>query len=119
MSEDYRTEDEQVEHASDELEDLLDGMGERITDTVESIADLGDEVEELNGEIESLLKDLRTVQSKIGQKDKDKLEPLIDQLETVSKQLQNALWTMDFTSEDLLDDTELWEIFEWQVDSPD
>ncbi|MGD8499372.1 MAG: hypothetical protein PVJ86_01920 [Phycisphaerales bacterium] len=111
MIEDYKIKDEQEERSSDELEDLLDGMSERISDTVESIADLGDEVEELNSEIESLLKDLRTIQSKIGQEDKDKLEPLIDQLEGVSRQLQNALWTMDFTSEDLLDDTDLWEIF--------
>lgn len=107
MSENYTIKDEQVRHAGSKVENLLDGMSNKINDTVENIADLADEVEELSGEIKSLLEDLRAVQSKTEQENKDKFEPLIDQLEGVSKELQNTLWTMDFATEDLLDDMDI------------
>ena len=38
---------------------------------------------------------------------KDKLESLIDRLEGISKELQGTLWTMDFASEDLLENADL------------
>ncbi len=117
MSEDHRINHQQAEHAGDEVGDLLDGIGDRIDETVESIAELAEAAEELNGEITSLLDDLRIIQSKAEPENRDKLEPLLDQLESVSRELQTAQWTMDFTSEDLLEDTDLEEIFEQQTDS--
>ena len=107
MSEHDTIKDEQVEHAGGEIEKLLDGMSDRLNETVDDITDLADGVEELSDEIKSLLDDLRAVQSKTGQGKKDKLESLIDQLEGVSKELQNTLWTMDFASEDLLENADL------------
>lgn len=98
--------DERVGHAVSKVENLFNDMSERISDTVENIADLADEVEELGDEIKSLLEDLRAAQSKTELQDDEKFESLIDQLEGVSKELQNALWAMDFASEDLLDDIE-------------
>ncbi|TKJ39219.1 MAG: hypothetical protein CEE38_00235 [Planctomycetes bacterium B3_Pla] len=117
MSEDHRINHQQAEHAGDEVSDLLDGIGDRIDETVESIADLAEAVEGVNGEITSLLDDLRIIQSKIEPKNRDKLEPLIDQLEGVSRELQTAQWTMDCTSEDFLEDTNFEELFEQQTDS--
>jgi len=107
MSEYDTINDQQVEHAGGEFENLLDSMSDRLNDTADDISDLADGVEELGDEIHSLLDDLRTVQSMTGEKKKDKLESLIDQLEGVSKELQNTLWTMDFASEDLLDNADL------------
>ncbi len=104
MSEYDTIKDEQIEHAGDEIENLLDGISDRITEAVDDISDLADGVEELGDEIKSLLDDLKYAQSKTGQ---EKLESLIDQLECVSKELQNTLWTMDFASEDLLENTVL------------
>jgi archaellum component FlaC len=117
MSEDHRINHQQAEHANDEINDLLDGIGDRIDETVESIADLAEAVEGLNGEITSLLDDLRIIQNKVEPEYRDKLEPLIDQLESVSRELQTAQWTMDCTSEDFLEDTDLEELFEQQIDS--
>ncbi|MHC4072861.1 MAG: hypothetical protein ACYSWW_05150 [Planctomycetota bacterium] len=117
MSEDHRINHQQAEHAGDEVGDLLDGMGDRIDETVENIADLAEAAEELNGEITSLLDDLRIIQSKVEPKNRDKLEPLIDQLEGVSRDLQTAQWTMDCTSEDFLEDIDLEELFEQQIDN--
>lgn len=117
MSEDHRINHEQAEHVGSEIGDLLDGIGDRIDETVESIADLAEAVEGLNGEITSLLDDLRIIQSKVEPENRDKLEPLIDQLEGVSRELQTAQWTMDCTSEDFLEDTDFEEIFEQQIDS--
>lgn len=116
MSEDHRTNHQQQEH-DDEINDLLDGMGDRIEETAENIAELAEAAEELNGEINSLLEDLRIIQSKVEPEKRDKLEPLIDQLESVSRELQTAQWTMEFTSEDLLKDTDLDEFFEQQIDN--
>jgi len=100
-------ENKKVGHAGGKLEYLFNDISERISDTVENIADLADEVEELGDEIKSLLEDLRAAQSKTELQDNEKIESLIDQLEGVSKELQNALWAMDFASEDLLDDIEI------------
>lgn len=108
-----------AEHAGDELADLLDGLSNRISDTVESIAELADEVEELSGEIKSLLDDLRIVQSRIGQPTRDNLDPLIDQLEGVYRELETAVWTMDCATEGLPEDTDLSVIFEQPIDSVD
>jgi hypothetical protein len=47
---------------------------------------------------------LRSAQSKSPQEEENKFDPLIDQLESVSKELQNALWAMELASEDLLDE---------------
>jgi ABC-type transporter Mla subunit MlaD len=107
MSEHNTIKDEQVEHAGGEIENLLDGMGDRLNEAVDDISDLADGVEELGNEIKSLLDDLRAAQSKTGEEKKDKLESLIDQLEGVSKELQSTLWTMDFASEDLLENADL------------
>jgi ABC-type transporter Mla subunit MlaD len=107
MSEYDTIKDEQVVHAVSKVENLFSDMSDRISDTVENIADLADEVEELGSDIKSLLEDLRAAQNKVEQEDDDKFECLIDQLESVSKELQNALWAMELTSEDLLDDVEL------------
>ncbi len=107
MSEYDTIEDEQVEHASGETENLLDGMSDRLNEAVYNISDLADGVEELSDEIKSLLDDLRAVQGKTEEGKKDKLESLIDQLEGVSKELQSTLWTMDFASEDLLENADL------------
>lgn len=96
--------DEQVGHAANNVENLFDDMSDRISDTVENIADLADEVEELSEEIKSLLDDLRNAQSKSPQENENKFDSLIDQLESVSKELQNALWAMELASEDLLDE---------------
>jgi len=99
--------DERVEHAGGEIENFLDDMSDRLNDAVDGISDLADGVEELSDEIKSLLEDLRAVQGKTGLEKKDKLESLIDRLEGVSKELQKTLWTMDFASEDLLEDADL------------
>jgi archaellum component FlaC len=119
MSENDIINDEQVENLSDQVENLLDGMSDRITDTVESIAEIADEVEELSSEIKSLLDDLRIVQSRIEQKNRDKLEPLIDQLEGVYKELETAVWTMDCATEGLPEDIDLLELFGESSDGPD
>ena len=107
MSEYDTIRDEQVIQTSGEVESFLDGVSDRITEAVDDISDLADGVEELGDEIKSLLDDLRAVQSKTGEEKKDKLESLIDQLEGVSKELQSTLWTMDFASEDLLENADL------------
>ena len=107
MSEYDTISDERVEHAAGEIENILDGMSDRLNEAVDDISDLADGVEELGDEIKSLLDDLRAVQGKTGQENKDKLESLIDQLEGVSKELQKTLWTMDFASEDLLENADL------------
>lgn len=107
MSEYDTIKDERVEHAGGEIENLLDGMSDRLNEAVDDISDLADGVEELSDEIKSLLDDLRAAQAKTGQEKKDKLESLIDQLEGVSKELQKTLWTMDFASEDLLENADL------------
>ena len=107
MSEYDTIRDEQVKHTGGEIENLLDGVSDRIIEAVDDISDLADGVEELGDEIKSLLDDLKDIQSKTGQEKKDKLESLIDQLEGVSKELQNTLWTMDFASEDLLENADL------------
>ncbi|UCC96723.1 MAG: hypothetical protein JSW66_12865 [Phycisphaerales bacterium] len=106
-------------HVGNELADLLDGLSNRISDTVESIAELADEVEELSSEIKSLLDDLRIVQSRIGQHARDKLDPLIDQLEGVYRELETAVWTMDCVTEGLPEDTDLSEIVKQTIDSVD
>ena len=107
MSEHDIVKDEQVGRAVGKVENLFNDMSDRISDTVENIADLADEVEELGDEIKSLLDDLRAAQSKAEQENEAKFEPLIDQLESVSKELQNALWAMELASEDLLDSGEI------------
>lgn len=107
MSEYDTINDQQVKHPGGEIENLLDDVSDRLNDAVDDISDLADGVEELDDEIKSLLEDLRSVQDKTGQEKKDKLEYLIDQLEGVSKELQSTLWTMDFASEDLLENTDL------------
>ena len=107
MSEYDTIKDEQLKHTGGEVEYLLDGVSDRLNDAVDDMSDLADGVEELSDEVKSLLDDLRTIQSKTGQEKKDKLESLIDQLEGVSKELQSTLWTMDFASEDLLDNADL------------
>ena len=107
MSEYDTIKEERVEHARGEIENLLDGVSDRLSDTVDGISDLADGVEEIGHEIKTLLEDLRAAQSKTGQEKKDKLESLIEQLEGVSKELQKTLWTMDFASEDLLENADL------------
>ena len=119
MTENNIINDEQIENMSDEVENLLDSLSDRITDTVESIAELADEVEELSREIKSLLDDLRTVQSRIEQKNRDKLEPLIDQLEGVHKELETAVWTMDCATEGLPEDIDLLGMFDGPADAFD
>jgi uncharacterized protein Yka (UPF0111/DUF47 family) len=107
MSEHDIVKDEREGHAVSKVENLFNDMSDRISDTVENIADLADEVEELGDEIKSLLDDLRAAQSKAERENEAKFEPLIDQLESVSKELQNALWAMELASEDLLDDDDI------------
>ena len=119
MGENDRIKDEQAEHVSREVENLLDGVSDRINETVESIAELADDIEELSGEIKSLLDDLRTIQGKVEQQNKDKLEPLIDQFESVSRELETAVWTMDCATEGLPEDIDLLEIFEQPIDTAD
>ena len=119
MSEYDTINDKQVRNISDEAESLLDDMSDRITDTIENIAELADEVEELSNEIKSLLDDLRSVQSRIEPKNRDRLEPLIDQLEGVYKELETAVWTMDCATEGLPEDIDLLEMFEKPADGLD
>ena len=107
MSEYDTIQDQQTEHAGGEIEGLLDDVSERLSGAVDDMSDLADGVEELGDQIELLLDDLRSVQSKTGDKKKEKLESLIDQLEGVSKELQSTLWTMDFASEDLQENVDL------------
>jgi len=99
--------DQQVEHDGGEIGDILDDVSDRINDAVDDMSDLADGVEELGDEIKSLLEDIRAVQGKTGQEKKEKLESLIDQLEGISKELQSTVWTMDFASEDLLENADL------------
>ena len=99
--------DQQIEHTGNEFDDLLDDVNSRLNEAVDDISDIADGVEELSDEIESILDDLRTVQTKTGEEKRRKLESLIDQLEGISKELQSTLWTMDFASEDLLENTDL------------
>ena len=112
MSENDTISDEQVRDVTDEAVDLLDDMSDRITETVESIAGLADEAEELSSEIKSLLDDLRILQSKVEKKNREKLEPLVDQLEGVYKELETAVWTMDCATEGLPEDIDLLQMFE-------
>ena len=107
MTEHDIVKDEREGHAGSKVENLFNDMSGRISDMVENIADLADEIEELGDEIKALLSDLRAAQSKTEQQDNDKFESLIERLEGVSKELQNALWAMDFASEDLQDDMQL------------
>lgn len=119
MSEYHEIGDPHAEPFGDEMADLLDGLSNRISDTVESIAELADEVEEISSEIKSLLDDLRIVQNRMGQPARDKLDPLIDQLEGVYRELETAVWTMDCATEGLPEETDLSEIFEQPIDSAD
>jgi ABC-type transporter Mla subunit MlaD len=119
MSEYDTINDEQVRDISEAAEDLLDGMSDRITDTIENIAELADDVEELSSEIKSLLDDLRAVQSRIEPRNRDKLEPLIDQLEGVYKELETAVWTMDCATEGLPEDIDLLDMLEKPTDGVD
>jgi len=107
MSEYNTTEEERAEHAGGNIEGFLDGMSDRLNEAVDGISDLADGVEELGDDIKALLDDLRAVQGETGQEKKDKLESLINRLEGISKELQSTLWTMDFASEDLLENADL------------
>ena len=107
MSEHDTIKDQQIEHAGGEIEILLDDVSDRLNEAVDDISDLADGVEELNDEIQLLLDDLRTVQNKTGEEKREKLGSLIDQLEGISKELQGTLWTMDFASEDLIENADL------------
>lgn len=119
MNEYNHIEDPHAGRIGDEMAELLDGLSNRISDTVENIAELADEVEEISSEIKSLLDDLRIVQSKIGQPARDNLDPLIDQLEGVYRELETAVWTMDCATEGLPEETDLSEIFKQPIDSFD
>jgi archaellum component FlaC len=119
MSENDRITDERTEYASDDLEDALDEMSDRINDSVESIAELADDIEEIGAEVKSLLDDLRTLQTRIRQQDKEKLDPLIEQMEGVSKELENAVWTMDCATECLPEEIDVAEILQQPMDCPD
>jgi len=111
--------DEQVERVSDEAESLLDGMSDRINQTMENFGEIADDIEEFSSEIKSLLDDLRTIQSSLEQQNREKLEPLVDQLEGVSKELENAVWTMDCVKEGLPEDIDISQILRQPIDSPD
>jgi len=119
MSEYKGIANQQPEYLVDDTVEFLYDLSNRTSDTAESIADLADEMEELGCEIKSLLDDLRTLQSKIAQPDRDKLDPLIDKLEGIYRDLGTAVWTMDCASEGLPEDTDLLEILEQPIDSFD
>lgn len=112
MSELKEARNQQAEGFIDETMDLLDSLSNRTSDTAESIVGLTDEMEELSSEVKSLLDDLRTLQSRVGQPAKDRLDPLIDQLEAVYGGLETAIWTMDCATKGLPQDTELLGILE-------
>lgn len=119
MSEPNEIRNQQAEDFVDETEDLLDSLSNRTSDTAESLAGLVDEMEELSSETKSLLDDLRILQSRLGQPARDRLDPLIDQLEGVHQGLETAVWTMDCAREGLPEDTDLLEILEHPIDSFD
>jgi len=119
MSDDEKVKNEQAGYLSDETESLLDGMSDRIDRTMEDIAEMADEIEELSSEIKSVLDELRIVQSKKGPQAGERLEPLVDQLEGVSRELENAVWTMDCVKEGLPEDIDVSRILQQQIDMPD
>jgi methyl-accepting chemotaxis protein len=107
MSEYDTIKDQQIEHTGSDIESLLYDLSDRLSVAADDISDLADGVEELGDEIQTLLEDIRTIQGKTDEGKKEKLESLIDQLEGISKELQSTLWTMDFASEDLLENSDL------------
>ena len=119
MSENERVNDEPVLYYNNETESLLDGMSDRIDRTMEDIAEMADEIEELSSEIKSVLEELRMVQGRTGPQCGDRLEPLVDQLEGVSRELENAVWTMDCVKEGLPEDIDVAEILQQPVDCTD
>jgi len=119
MSEEEKVQDEQAGYLSNETENLLDGMSDRIDRTMEDIAEMADEIEDLSNEIKSVLDDLRTVQSRTGPQGGEKLEPLVDRLEGVSRELENAVWTMDSVKEGLPENIDVSQILQQPVDSSD
>jgi hypothetical protein len=119
MSEYSKIGNHPAEDLVDETMDLLNSLSNRTGDTAESIAELADEMEELCCEIKSLLDDLRTLQSRIAQPNRKRLDSLIDQLEGVYRGLETAVWTMDCTREGLPEDTDLLEILGLPIGSFD
>ncbi len=119
MSKRDEVRNQQAEDAVDQTADLLDGLNNRTSDTAESIAELADEMEELSNETKSLLDDLRTLQSRLGRSARDRLDPFIDQLEGVHKELETAVWTMDCAREGMPEGTDLLKILEQPIDSLD
>jgi len=114
-----KIENQQAQHIVREMVDLLDGLSNIISDTVESIAERADEVEHLRSDIKLLLDDLKTLQSRLTPPKRDKLDPLIDRLEGVYRELGTAVWTMDCAREALMEDTDLLDILERSVESCD
>ena len=56
MAENDRINDGQAEHSGDEVEDLLDGITDRIGQTMEGIAELADDIEEVSADIDQFEK---------------------------------------------------------------
>ena len=119
MSELREVPSQQAEDVVDETVDLLDSLSNRTSDTSESIAELADEMEELRNEIKWLLDDLRTLQGSVAQPARDRLDPLIDQLEVVHRAIETSVWTLDCAREGLPEDADLLEILEQPVESVD
>jgi len=111
--------DEQARHVGDEAQSVFNDMSDRINQTMENFGDIADDIEEYSGEIKALLEDLRILQSSLELQNREKLEPLVDQLEGLSKELENAVWTMDCVKEVLPEDIDIAQILRQPVDSPD
>jgi len=118
-NENNKIENQQAQHIVRKMVDILDGLSNVISDTAESIAERADEMEQLRSDIRSLLDDLKTLQSRIAPPKRDKLDPLIDRLESLYGELGTAVWTMDCAREALMEEADLSEILERSVDSYD
>jgi len=119
MNENDKIENQQKQRIGREMADILDGLSDRISETVENIAERADEVEQLRGDIKSLLDDLKRLQSRLAPPKSDTLNPLIDQLEGIYRELGTAVWTMDCAREGLSEDADLSEILEHPIESCD
>jgi len=116
-NENNRIENQQTQHIGREMADIMDDLSDRISDTAENIAERADDVEQLRSDIKPLLDDLKILQSRIAQPKRDTLNPLIDQLEGIYRELGTAVWAMDCARETLTEETDLSEILQRSTDS--